>query len=34
VGADIVLENGGEVKTIEYLTGYSTTAIEEKIRKS
>ncbi len=34
VGSDIVLENGGEVKTIEYLTGYSTTAIEEKIRKS
>ncbi|HEY0054165.1 MAG TPA: D-glycero-beta-D-manno-heptose 1-phosphate adenylyltransferase [Pedobacter sp.] len=34
VGSNIVLENGGEVKTIEYLTGYSTTAIEEKIRKS
>jgi rfaE bifunctional protein nucleotidyltransferase chain/domain len=34
VGSDVVLQNGGEVKTIEYLAGYSTTAIEEKIRKS
>ena len=32
VGADIVLENGGEVKTIEYIDGYSTSAIEKKIR--
>lgn len=34
VGADLVLENGGEVKTIEYLNGYSTSAIEQKIRNS
>jgi rfaE bifunctional protein nucleotidyltransferase chain/domain len=32
VGSDIVLQNGGEVKTIAYLPGYSTTAIEEKIK--
>ena len=34
VGADIVLSNGGEVKTIEYIEGYSTSAIEQKIRNS
>jgi rfaE bifunctional protein nucleotidyltransferase chain/domain len=34
VGADIVLKNGGEVKTLEYLKGYSTTAIENRIRNS
>ncbi|HEY1024504.1 MAG TPA: D-glycero-beta-D-manno-heptose 1-phosphate adenylyltransferase [Sphingobacteriaceae bacterium] len=34
VGADIVLQNGGEVKTLEYLEGYSTTAIEHKIKRS
>jgi bifunctional ADP-heptose synthase (sugar kinase/adenylyltransferase) len=34
VGADIVLQAGGEVKTIAYLPGYSTTAIEEKIKNS
>lgn len=34
VGADVVLENGGEVKTIDYIDGYSTTAIEAKIRNS
>lgn len=32
VGADIVLANGGEVKTIQYIEGYSTSAIEQKIR--
>jgi rfaE bifunctional protein nucleotidyltransferase chain/domain len=32
IGSDIVLENGGQVKTIDYLPGYSTTLIEEKIR--
>jgi D-glycero-beta-D-manno-heptose 1-phosphate adenylyltransferase len=31
VGADFVLANGGEVKTITLLPGYSTTAIEQKI---
>jgi D-glycero-beta-D-manno-heptose 1-phosphate adenylyltransferase len=34
VGSDIVKQNGGEVKTIEFLQGFSTTAIEEKIRSS
>ena len=31
VGADVVLENGGEVKTIELVEGYSTTKIINKI---
>ncbi len=34
VGHDLVLKNGGQVKTIEYLPGYSTTSIEQKIRNS
>lgn len=34
VGADIVLANGGDVKTIDYLPGYSTTYIENKIKSS
>jgi rfaE bifunctional protein nucleotidyltransferase chain/domain len=34
VGADVVLQYGGEVKTIEYLSGYSTTLIEKKIRSN
>ncbi len=34
VGASQVLESGGEVRTIDYLPGYSTTAIEQKIRNS
>lgn len=33
VGYDIVIKRGGEVKTIDFLPGYSTTAIEQKIRK-
>ena len=32
VGSDIVRANGGEVKTLEYLEGYSTSAIEAKIK--
>jgi rfaE bifunctional protein nucleotidyltransferase chain/domain len=32
VGADLVLDYGGDVQTIEYLSGYSTTNIEKKIR--
>lgn len=32
VGADVVMQNGGQVKTITYIDGYSTTAIEQKIR--
>jgi len=34
VGHDIVLAKKGIVKTIDFLPGYSTTLIEEKIRKS
>lgn len=34
VGASEVLENGGTVKTIEFLPGYSTSAIEQKIKNS
>ncbi|MCB2201216.1 D-glycero-beta-D-manno-heptose 1-phosphate adenylyltransferase [bacterium] len=33
VGYDIVKAKGGEVVTIDYLEGYSTSVIEEKIRK-
>lgn len=33
VGSDIVKAAGGEVKTLEYLEGYSTTIIEQKIKK-
>ena len=32
VGSDIIKANKGEVKTIEFLEGYSTTAIEQKIK--
>lgn len=32
VGADLVLANGGEVKTLDFIEGYSTTAIENKIK--
>ena len=34
VGSDSVKANGGEVWTIEFLEGYSTTAIENKIKSS
>ena len=34
VGANEVIANGGEVKTIAFLEGYSTTAIEQKILKA
>lgn len=33
VGADIVLEKGGEVKTVELVKGYSTSNIVAKIKK-
>jgi D-glycero-beta-D-manno-heptose 1-phosphate adenylyltransferase len=33
VGADLVLAGGGEVKSLPFVEGYSTTAIEEKIRE-
>ncbi len=32
VGADIVLQTGGEVKTLAFIPGYSTSAYEQKIR--
>ena len=32
-GSDIVLANGGEVKLIPLVEGYSTTAIEKKLRE-
>lgn len=32
VGYDIVMAKGGQIKTIEFLEGYSTTAIEKKIK--
>ncbi|MBC7743873.1 MAG: D-glycero-beta-D-manno-heptose 1-phosphate adenylyltransferase [Flavobacterium sp.] len=34
VGGQVVSENGGEVKTIEFLAGYSTTSIINKIKAS
>jgi rfaE bifunctional protein nucleotidyltransferase chain/domain len=34
VGSDVVKTNQGEVKVIPFVEGYSTTKIEEKIKKS
>ena len=34
VGSDVVKANGGEVKTIAFLEGFSTSAIEQKIKSS
>lgn len=34
VGYDVVKAKGGEVKTIDFLPGYSTSAIEKKIKAS
>jgi rfaE bifunctional protein nucleotidyltransferase chain/domain len=34
VGSDVVKAKGGEIKTIEFLEGFSTTAIEQKIKAS
>jgi rfaE bifunctional protein nucleotidyltransferase chain/domain len=34
VGADVVKNNGGEVKTIDFVPGYSTTRIVEKIKRT
>lgn len=31
VGSDVVLEKGGEVRSLPYIQGYSTTNIEQKI---
>lgn len=33
IGYDIVKQKGGEIKTLEFLEGYSTSAIERKIIK-
>lgn len=33
IGYDIVKARGGEIKTIEFLPGYSTSAIEQKIKE-
>lgn len=32
VGAEVVLQNGGEVKSLPFIDGYSTTKIEQKIK--
>jgi rfaE bifunctional protein nucleotidyltransferase chain/domain len=32
VGADVVIENGGEVKTIDFVDGYSTSSTIDKIK--
>ena len=32
VGANAVLQNGGEVKTIDLVDGYSTTGLIERIK--
>jgi rfaE bifunctional protein nucleotidyltransferase chain/domain len=34
VGSDVVKKHGGEVKTIDFIDGYSTTRIVEKIKKT
>lgn len=33
-GADVVIENGGEVRSLAFVEGYSTSAIEQKILRS
>jgi rfaE bifunctional protein nucleotidyltransferase chain/domain len=32
VGGDLVLNRGGEIKIIDFVEGYSTSAIEKKIK--
>lgn len=34
IGSDVVKNNGGIVKVIQFIEGYSTTKIEEKIKKN
>jgi D-beta-D-heptose 7-phosphate kinase/D-beta-D-heptose 1-phosphate adenosyltransferase len=34
IGADIVLNRGGQVLTLPFVAGYSTTSIEQKIKNS
>ena len=31
IGSDIVLSYGGQVKSLQFVPGYSTTALEQKI---
>ncbi len=33
VGSDIVIKNGGTVRSLKFVDGYSTTALEQKIRQ-
>ena len=33
VGAEVVLKNGGEVRSLPYIDGYSTTSIEARIQQ-
>jgi D-beta-D-heptose 7-phosphate kinase/D-beta-D-heptose 1-phosphate adenosyltransferase len=33
IGADVITSNGGSVKLIEFVEGFSTTSIVEKIKK-
>ena len=32
VGSDVVMSHGGSVKSLQFIEGYSTTALEEKIK--
>lgn len=34
VGSDFILSNGGEVRSLRFVEGYSTTKMEEKIKNS
>lgn len=34
IGSDFVLSNGGEVRSLRFVEGYSTTKMEEKIKNS
>jgi bifunctional ADP-heptose synthase (sugar kinase/adenylyltransferase) len=34
VGYDTVMQNGGSVETIDFLPGFSTSAIEQRIKKA
>jgi D-glycero-beta-D-manno-heptose 1-phosphate adenylyltransferase len=34
IGSDFVLKNGGEVRSLQFVDGYSTTSIEKKIKET
>lgn len=34
IGSDIVINNGGKAKSLQFVPGYSTTRLEEKIKKA